>query len=64
MNIDLALNGEDLVSSERLYLLRGDAATIEVGRSTRIGINPGADLVWRFFVSANAFVSKGKPVRA
>lgn len=63
MNIDLPLNGEDLVSSERLYLLKDATREIDVQSSTRIGINVGLDRVWRFFERGNAFVSKGKPVQ-
>lgn len=63
MNIELSLNGEDLVSSERLYLLKGPNREIEIESSTRIGISVGLNHVWRFFARGNAFVSKGKPVQ-
>ncbi len=63
MNIDLPLNGEDLVSSERLYLLRGPNGKITIDSSTRIGISVGFNHVWRFFARGNAFISKRKPAQ-
>ncbi len=53
-------NGEDLVSSEVLFLEEGRRVR-RVGISTRIGVSGGASFRWRFFVKDNPFVSRGKP---
>jgi DNA-3-methyladenine glycosylase len=56
MDIDLALNGEDMVTSKRLYLLSGPKP-MEIGISTRIGITKGVERAWRYYVQGNPFVS-------
>lgn len=58
MSIGRGLNGEDLVTSKRLYLLRGDGAH-GIGSSTRVGISSGAEYAWRYFISGSPFVSRG-----
>ena len=60
LGIDMSLNGEDMVKSRSLFLEAGKSP-IEVGRSARVGVSRGASFRWRFFVRANAFVSKGRP---
>ena len=57
--IDRALNGEDLVKSERLFLERGRKAR-KVATSARVGIKVGTAFRWRFSVEGNRFVSGGK----
>lgn len=56
--IDLALNGHDL-RREPLRLLEGRLGPDEtVARGTRIGITKAADLVRRYYVAGNPFVSR------
>jgi DNA-3-methyladenine glycosylase len=62
MGIDKVLNGEDLVTSRRLFVEEGKN-TGSVGISSRVGINEGAEQSWRFFMKGNPFVSKGRPSR-
>jgi DNA-3-methyladenine glycosylase len=57
LSIDGSFNGEDLVTSKRLYVLdREEPARVKA--SARIGISKGLELQWRFFVEGNPFVSK------
>ena len=60
LRIDRSLNGEDIVTSERLFIERGPKPK-RLGKSTRIGVSKGVDREWRFFVMGSRFVSKGKP---
>jgi DNA-3-methyladenine glycosylase len=60
LKIDKELNGEDLVSSSRLFIESG-SVKVRIGTSSRVGINAGRSFRWRFFVQGNEFVSKGKP---
>jgi len=58
MGIDLALNGEDMVVSRKLYLCEGDPAG-PVETSVRVGVSVGRETPWRFFLVDNPFVSRG-----
>jgi DNA-3-methyladenine glycosylase len=60
LKIDKELNGEDLVSSSRLFIERGSVKA-GIGTSSRVGISAGRSFKWRFFVQGNEFVSRGKP---
>jgi DNA-3-methyladenine glycosylase len=62
LTIDGGLNGEDLVTSERLFLEEGEGPR-KVGTSARVGITDGAEHRWRFFVEGSRFVSKGRPAK-
>jgi DNA-3-methyladenine glycosylase len=57
LSIDGGFNGEDLVTSKRLYVL-GKEKPVRVEASTRIGISKGREREWRYFVEGNTFVSK------
>lgn len=62
--IDGELNGEDMVSSPRLFLERGRTVR-GVASSSRVGISRGVEFEWRFFDAGSKFVSKKMPaVRA
>jgi DNA-3-methyladenine glycosylase len=60
LRIDSGLNGEDLTTSDRLFVEEGKKAE-GIGLSSRVGIRRGAEFKWRFFVKGNRFVSKAKP---
>jgi DNA-3-methyladenine glycosylase len=60
LRISYDFNGEDLVTSDRLFLEEGKEVR-RVGSSTRIGISTGTGRRWRFFVDGNEFVSRGTP---
>lgn len=56
MGIDGSLNGEDLVTSRRLYLVRGNQPA-RIGVSTRIGLSVARETEWRYFDQDDGFVS-------
>jgi len=59
--IDRKLSGESL-QSEHLFIADAPrVAASQIGVSTRVGITKSRSLPWRFFISGNSFVSKGKP---
>jgi DNA-3-methyladenine glycosylase len=60
LGVDLKLNGEDLVESERLFLEMG-SGSLPIGKSTRVGITSGTSMRWRYFAKGNMHVSKGRP---
>jgi DNA-3-methyladenine glycosylase len=60
LGIGRDLNGEDLVSSERLFLEEGERPRA-VATSARVGITRGSGFQWRYFVEGSPFVSRGKP---
>ena len=60
LGIDSGLDGEDLVTSDRLFLERGRKPR-KILTSTRVGVSAGRSNRWRFFEWGNRFVSGGKP---
>lgn len=57
-----AQNGQDLVRGSDVYILEGQAvARSRVSRTTRVGVTLGAERRWRFIVTADPFVSRGRP---
>ncbi|MNR80243.1 3-methyladenine DNA glycosylase [compost metagenome] len=58
LGIDRELDGEDLLVSDRLFIMRGDAPRERIVASPRIGITQAADLPWRFFLEGNPHVSR------
>jgi DNA-3-methyladenine glycosylase len=60
LRIDRCLNGEDVVTSRRLFLEEWKEVS-DVGTSQRIGVSRGRAQRWRFFVKGNPFVSRAKP---
>ena len=58
-------NGTDLVRDSSLYLLAGETlAPRAIARSTRVGVNIGAERRWRWFERGSTFVSPGRPSTA
>jgi DNA-3-methyladenine glycosylase len=60
LGIDSTLNGEDMVTSHRLFVEEGKKAK-GIGSSSRVGIRQGVQFRWRFYVKESEFVSKAKP---
>jgi len=57
-----AQNGQDLVRASDVYILEGQAvARSHVSRTTRVGVTLGAERRWRFIVTGDPFVSRGRP---
>jgi DNA-3-methyladenine glycosylase len=62
LRIGREFNGEDLVTSERLFV-EDRSARHRVLTSTRVGVVKGVEMRWRFYAEGNGFVSRGKPAR-
>lgn len=60
LDIDLALDGVDLLTDERVRLARPPGKAPRVATSTRIGITKAADRLLRFYEPDNPFVSGPK----
>lgn len=59
LRIDLSLDGEDLVTSDRLFLRAGEPfSAAEVRATGRIGLTKATELPWRFVVAAHAARSR------
>ena len=58
--IDLSFNGEDMVTSRRLFF-EGGRKIRNIGVSSRVGVSAGKTFRWRFYAGRDPFVSKGKP---
>jgi DNA-3-methyladenine glycosylase len=55
-------NGADLVKGASLFLLSGEPILRRaIARSTRVGVNEGAERRWRFFERGSPFLSPGRP---
>jgi DNA-3-methyladenine glycosylase len=55
-------NGVDLVRDATLHLRAGEpVARGRIARSSRVGVNFGAERRWRFYERGSAFVSPGRP---
>lgn len=61
--IDLGLNGQDLRQEPLRLLAGGLEPGEEVVRSTRIGISKATELVRRYFIAGNRYVSAGPSQR-
>lgn len=59
LGIDASLNGEDVVTSRRLYLVEGKADA-EIASSPRVGLSIGRETPWRYYLVGNPFVSKAR----
>ncbi len=61
LDIDLSLNGHDLLRPP-LFIARGvDPRSLQIRSSPRIGVTANKEKPWRFFVDGNPFVSKRRP---
>jgi DNA-3-methyladenine glycosylase len=60
LRIDRDLNGEDVVTSGRLFFEAGEGVRT-IGVSSRVGVSAGKSFRWRFYAKGNPFVSEGRP---
>ncbi|MCF2490908.1 DNA-3-methyladenine glycosylase [Dyadobacter sp. CY347] len=58
MGIERSLHNNISLTDGPLYIRDRVTQAVEVGSSTRIGINVGKDLLYRFYIKDNPFVSK------
>lgn len=62
LSMNRAHDGADLVRGAEIWLEMGTpAASADVGSSVRVGISAGLEHRWRFFISGDPFVSRGRP---
>ena len=55
-------NGADLVRGTDVFLTTGEPTSSSLrARTTRVGVNAGAERRWRWFERGSAFVSPGRP---
>ena len=60
LNIDKSLNGENLLTSSKLYIIEGEEVR-DIVTTTRINIDYAEEYReknWRFYINGNKFVSK------
>jgi DNA-3-methyladenine glycosylase len=63
LGVARAQNGLDLVRDRHLYLLAGQPVPLRrIDVTSRVGIRGGVERPWRFAVSGDPFVSRGRPV--
>jgi len=58
LGIDREFDGEDLLSSDRLFIMKADAPPERIVARPRIGISQAVDLPWRFILEGNPHVSR------
>ena len=59
--IDLQLDGWDLTRGRRLWIAdHPDARGVTISNSPRIGLGQAKDLLLRFFIAGNQYVSKSR----
>lgn len=59
LNITQMHNGLDLTKSSELFICHPNIIeAVEIGTSSRIGIQAGSDKRWRFYIKNNKFVSR------
>jgi DNA-3-methyladenine glycosylase len=58
MGIDRSMHNNMLLTSSELYINERILTDFETVISTRVGINVGVDLPYRYYIKNNAFVSK------
>ncbi len=57
LGIDLSYNGVELYGGD-LYICKGDASSINIVATKRIGISLGRELLYRFYIYNNPFISR------
>ena len=63
LGVARAENGTDLVRGGELWVLPGEPVpSSRIGVTARVGIRRGMDRGWRFLVTGDPFVSRGRPV--
>ena len=58
MGIERTLHNGQLLNGESLYITPAIMETFQIEATTRIGINVGKDLPYRYFMTNNIFISK------
>lgn len=65
LDVDKAENGVDLTTGHRLWIATDDSREgLDIGVSTRIGVTSAHELLLRFYLRGNSFVSGPKSLNA
>jgi DNA-3-methyladenine glycosylase len=60
LGITKAMNGQDLTTGS-FTILDAPSRDFNITTSSRVGISAGKEHQWRYYISDNLFVSRGKP---
>lgn len=58
LGIDKGMNGHDLRNDELRLIPQDPIDPSRITQTTRIGISQGKDVLWRFYITSNNYVSK------
>jgi len=58
LNIDKRLNGHDLTETPLKLILQKPLDTAKIKQTKRIGISKATEVLWRFYIADNAYISK------
>lgn len=58
LKIDKKLNGEDLKTSSEIFIAEGEKEKFEIVQTKRVGIEKSKDLLLRFYIKENKFISR------
>jgi len=58
LGIDRRLNGHDLTKAPLRLILQPELPKGQITTTTRVGISQAKDVLWRFYITSNSYVSR------